>query len=103
MKAMILAAGFGSRLRPLTETTPKPLLQVGGKPLLQYHLRRLASAGITDIVINTSWWAEQIEGYFGDGSHYGVSIDWSREAQPLETGGGIANALPLLGLDFVTF
>ncbi len=97
MKAMILAAGFGSRLRPLTETTPKPLLQVGGKPLLQYHLQRLASAGITDIVINTSWLAEQIEGYFGDGSHFGVSIDWSREAQPLETGGGIANALPLLG------
>lgn len=97
MKAMILAAGFGSRLRPLTETTPKPLLQVGGKPLLQYHLQRLASAGITDIVINISWLAEQIEGYFGDGSHFGVSIDWSREAQPLETGGGIANALPLLG------
>ncbi len=97
MKAMILAAGFGSRLRPLTETTPKPLLRVGGKPLLQYHLQRLASAGITDIVINISWLAEQIEGYFGDGSHFGVSIDWSREAQPLETGGGIANALPLLG------
>ena len=97
MKAMILAAGFGSRLRPLTETTPKPLLQVGGKPLLQHHLQRLASAGITDIVINISWLAEQIEGYFGDGSHFGVSIDWSREAQPLETGGGIANALPLLG------
>jgi N-acetyl-alpha-D-muramate 1-phosphate uridylyltransferase len=97
MKAMILAAGFGSRLRPLTETTPKPLLQVGGKPLLQYHLQRLATAGITDIVINISWLAEQIEDYFGDGSHFGVSIDWSREAQPLETGGGIANALPLLG------
>ena len=97
MKAMILAAGFGSRLRPLTNTTPKPLLQVGGKPLLQYHLQRLAAAGITDIVINISWLAEKIEDYFGDGSHFGVNIDWSREAQPLETGGGIANALPLLG------
>ncbi len=97
MKAMILAAGFGSRLRPLTETTPKPLLQVGGKPLLQYHLERLAAAGITDIVINTSWLAEQIEDYFGDGSRCGVHIQWSREAQPLETGGGIAKALPMLG------
>ena len=97
MKAMILAAGFGARLRPLTETTPKPLLKVGGKPLLQYHLQRLAAAGITELVINTSWLAQQIEDYFGDGSDFGVSIDWSREAQPLETGGGIANALPLLG------
>ncbi|MDG2501161.1 MAG: nucleotidyltransferase family protein [Porticoccaceae bacterium] len=97
MKSMILAAGFGARLRPLTETTPKPLLKVGGKPLLQYHLQRLAAAGITELVINTSWLAQQIEDYFGDGSDFGVSIDWSREAQPLETGGGIANALPLLG------
>lgn len=97
MKAMILAAGFGNRLRPLTETTPKPLLEVGGKPLLQYHLEALAAAGITDIVINTSWLAEQIEDYFGDGSDFGVTIRWSREVEPLETGGGIANALPLLG------
>ena len=99
MKAMILAAGFGSRLRPLTETTPKPLLEVGGKPLLQYHLGRLAEAGITDIIINTSWLAELIEDYFGDGSDFGVQIQWSREAQPLETGGGIARALPLLGTE----
>ena len=97
MKAMILAAGFGSRLRPLTETIPKPLLKVGGKPLLQYHLERLAAAGITDIIINTSWLAELIEDYFGDGSDFGVKIQWSREEQPLETGGGIARALPLLG------
>ena len=97
MKAMILAAGLGNRLRPLTATTPKPLLRVGGKPLLQYHLEALASAGITDIVINTSWLAEKIEDYFGDGSDFGVIIRWSREVEPLETGGGIANALPLLG------
>ena len=84
MKAMILAAGFGSRLRPLTETIPKPLLEVGGKPLLQYHLERLAAAGITDIIINTSWLAELIEDYFGDGSDFGVKIQWSREEQPLE-------------------
>lgn len=97
MKAMILAAGFGNRLRPLTETTPKPLLEVGGKPLLQYHLERLAAAGITDIIINTSWLAELIEDYFGNGSDFGVNIQWSREVRPLETGGGIAHALPLLG------
>ena len=97
MKAMILAAGFGKRLRPITETTPKPLLPVAGKPLLQYHIENLAAAGITDLVINTSWLAEQIEDYFGDGDNFGVSIRWSRERQPMETGGGIANALPLLG------
>jgi MurNAc alpha-1-phosphate uridylyltransferase len=97
MKAMILAAGFGKRLRPLTDTTPKPLLPVGGKPLMQHHIERLAAVGITDLVINISWLAEQIEDYFGDGSDYGVAISWSREQQPLETGGGITNALPLLG------
>ncbi|CAI8328933.1 nucleotidyltransferase family protein [Porticoccaceae bacterium] len=97
MKAMILAAGFGKRLRPLTDTTPKPLLPVAGKPLLQHHIEALAAVGITELVINTSWLAEQIEDYFGDGRQFGVSITWSREEQPLETGGGIANALPLLG------
>ncbi|MGB2045024.1 MAG: N-acetylmuramate alpha-1-phosphate uridylyltransferase MurU [Porticoccaceae bacterium] len=97
MKAMILAAGYGKRLRPLTDITPKPLLKVAGKPLLQYHIERLAAAGITDLVINTSWLGDQIEDYFGDGSDFGVKICWSREAQPLETGGGIAKALPLLG------
>jgi len=97
MKAMILAAGFGKRLRPLTDTTPKPLLPVGGKPLMQHHIERLAAVGITDLVINISWLAEQIEDYFGDGSDYGVAISWSREQQPLETWGGITNALPLLG------
>lgn len=97
MKAMILAAGYGKRLQPLTNKTPKPLLPVAGKPLLQHHIERLAAIGVTDLVINISWLAEQIEKYFGDGSDYGVNIIWSREAEPLETGGGINKALPLLG------
>ncbi|MDA9569662.1 nucleotidyltransferase family protein [Porticoccaceae bacterium] len=97
MKAMILAAGYGKRLQPLTNKTPKPLLAVAGKPLLQHHIERLAAIGITDLVINTSWLAEQIETYFGDGSCFGVNITWSREPQPLETGGGLNKALPYLG------
>ncbi|MGB1158534.1 MAG: N-acetylmuramate alpha-1-phosphate uridylyltransferase MurU [Porticoccaceae bacterium] len=97
MKAMILAAGYGKRLRPLTQQTPKPMLEVAGKPLLQHHIERLAASGFTDLVINTSWLGEQIERFFGDGSQFGVQISWSREAQPLETGGGIVKALPLLG------
>ncbi|UTW44936.1 nucleotidyltransferase family protein [bacterium SCSIO 12696] len=96
MKAMILAAGFGKRLRPLTETTPKPLLKVGGKPLIEYHIERLATAGIREVVINTAWLGQQIEDYIGDGSRYGVRVQWSPEGQPLETGGGIFKALPLL-------
>ena len=99
MKAMILAAGFGERLRPLTEKTPKPLLKVGVKPLIQYHIERLASAGVRELVINTSWLGDQIESFLGDGSRFGVSIAWSREAEPLDTGGGIRRALPLLGSD----
>jgi N-acetyl-alpha-D-muramate 1-phosphate uridylyltransferase len=99
MKAMILAAGFGERLRPLTEKTPKPLLPVGGKPLIQYHIENLVSAGIRQIVINTSWLGEKIEAYLGDGSRFGIQIFWSRENQPLETGGGIRRALPFLGSD----
>lgn len=97
MKAMILAAGFGERLRPLTETTPKPLLKVGNKPLIQYHVENLASAGVRELVINTSWLGDQIETFLGDGSRFGVDITWSRENEPLETGGGICRALPLLG------
>lgn len=99
MRAMILAAGFGERLRPLTETTPKPLLQVGGKPLIQYHIENLARAGVREIVINTAWLGEMIEAYVGDGSRFGVDVLWSRECRPLETGGGIRRALPLLGPD----
>lgn len=97
MRAMILAAGFGERLRPLTETTPKPLLRVGGKPLIQYHIENLAAAGVREFIINTSWLGDQIEAFLGDGSRFGVEIAWSREREPLETGGGIYRALPLLG------
>ncbi|KPU61294.1 nucleotidyl transferase family protein [Pseudomonas fluorescens] len=97
MKAMILAAGKGERMRPLTLTTPKPLVRAGGVPLIEYHLRALAAAGFTDIVINHAWLGQQIEGFLGDGSRYGVSIQYSAEGEPLETGGGIFRALPLLG------
>jgi choline kinase len=89
MKAMILAAGKGERMRPLTLTTPKPLVRAGGVPLIEYHLRALAAAGFTEIVINHAWLGQQIEDYLGDGSQYGVSIQYSPEGEPLETGGGI--------------
>lgn len=97
MKAMILAAGLGERMRPLTDHCPKPLLEVGGKPLIVHHLERLARLGIRDIVINVSYRAEQIVDALGDGEAYGVQLHWSHEATPLETGGGIRQALPLLG------
>jgi MurNAc alpha-1-phosphate uridylyltransferase len=98
MKAMILAAGKGERMRPLTETTPKPLLRVGGKRLIEYHLERLARHGFTDIVINTSWLGDQIPEALGDGSAWGLNIAYSHERpDPLETAGGIAHALHLLG------
>ncbi|NUT80733.1 N-acetylmuramate alpha-1-phosphate uridylyltransferase MurU [Pseudomonas brassicacearum] len=99
MKAMILAAGKGERMRPLTLTTPKPLIRVGGVPLIEYHLRALARAGFTEIVINHAWLGQQIEDHLGDGSRFGVSIRFSPEGEPLETGGGIFRALPLLGDD----
>lgn len=94
---MILAAGFGERMRPLTDHTPKPLLQVAGLPLIEHHLRALAAAGFRDIVINVSHLAAQIIDYCGDGSRWGLSIDYSPEETPLETAGGIQRALPLLG------
>lgn len=97
MKAMILAAGKGERMRPLTLTTPKPLVRAGGVPLIEYHLRALAAAGFSEVVINHAWLGQQIEDYLGDGSRYGVSIQYSAEGEPLETGGGIFRALPLLG------
>ncbi|MDN0083034.1 nucleotidyltransferase family protein [Crenobacter sp. SG2305] len=97
MRAMILAAGRGERMRPLTDRTPKPLLPVGGLPLIGWHIRRLAAAGITDLVINHAWLGEQIEAALGDGAAFGVRIAYSREGQALETAGGIATALPLLG------
>lgn len=97
MKAMILAAGRGERMRPLTDNTPKPLLQVGGHTLIDYHLRALAQAGYESVVINHAHLGEQLEQALGDGSRYGLSIVYSPEGTPLETGGGIFRALPLLG------
>lgn len=95
---MILAAGRGERLRPLTDTTPKPLIEVEGKPLIVHHLERLRDAGYTHILINTSWLAEKLQSYLNDGSRYGVQIQYSYEGpEPLETGGGIFKALPQLG------
>jgi MurNAc alpha-1-phosphate uridylyltransferase len=99
MKAMILAAGRGERLRPLTDSLPKPLVQAGGKPLIVWHLERLARAGCREAVINVSHLGDRIVETVGDGSRYGMKISYSREAQPLETAGGIAKALPLLGND----
>jgi len=97
MKAMILAAGRGERMRPLTDHTPKPLLQVGGKSLIAWHLEALAKAGFKDIVINHAHLGQQIEAALQDGSRWGLQIQYSPEKVALETAGGIANALPLLG------
>lgn len=97
MKAMILAAGLGTRMRPLTDHCPKPLLDVAGKPLIARHIERLAAAGFRDIVINVAHLGHMIEAALGDGRQWGVNIHYSRETQPLETAGGIVNALPLLG------
>jgi len=96
MRAMILAAGLGTRMRPLTLTTPKPLLPVAGKPLIEYHIERLVAAGVTEIVINHAWLGEQLEAWVGDGRRWGASVHWSPETEPLETGGGIFRALPFL-------
>lgn len=101
MKAMILAAGRGERMRPLTDECPKPLLRAGGKALIEYHLEALARAGITGVVINHAWHGEQIEAALGDGRRYGVQIEYSAEGAALETAGGIVRALPLLGDVFV--
>jgi len=98
MKAMVLAAGRGERMRPLTDREPKPLLRVGGKRLIEYHLERLAAGGFHDVVINTAWLGDLIEAALGDGERYGLSITYSHERpEALETGGGIFHALPLLG------
>ncbi len=97
MKAMILAAGVGERMRPLTDYIPKPLLCVAGTPLLEHHIRRLAAAGLRELVINVSYLAEQIVAHCDDGRAWGVSIVYSHEEAPLETAGGIIQALPLLG------
>ncbi len=98
MKAMILAAGRGERMRPLTDQMPKPLLVAGGKPLIVWHIERLAAAGLRELVINHAHLGEKLEAALGDGSQWGVRIAWSPEPPgALETAGGIANALPLLG------
>ena len=97
MKAMILAAGRGERMRPLTDQMPKPLLQAGGKPLITWHIERLRDAGILELVINHAWLGKMIEATLGDGSALGVRIAYSPEPEALETAGGIARALPLLG------
>lgn len=97
MKAMILAAGRGERMRPLTDHTPKPLLTVGGKALIVWHLQRLAAAGFKEVVINHAHLGQQIETALGNGSRWGLSIAYSAEGTALETAGGIAKALPLLG------
>ena len=98
MKAMILAAGRGERMRPLTDTIPKPLLRVGGQCLIEYHLQALARASIREVVINLGHLGEQVEARLGDGGRYGLSIRYSHEGdQILDTGGGILHALPLMG------
>jgi N-acetyl-alpha-D-muramate 1-phosphate uridylyltransferase len=100
MKAMILAAGRGERMRPLTDAVPKPLLAVRGRPLIEWHLEALARAGIREVVINTAWLESQIVAALGDGSRFGLAIRYSLEGRDhggaLETAGGIAKALPLL-------
>ena len=104
MKAIILAAGRGERMRPLTDHTPKPLLEVRGKRLIEWHIEALARAGVRELVVNTAWLEDQFPAVLGDGSRYGVSIRYSMEGRDhggaLETAGGIAKALPLLGDSF---
>ena len=97
MKAMILAAGRGERMRPLTDLLPKPLLAAGGKPLIVHHIEKLAAAGVTQLVINHAWLGHKLVAALGDGSALGVSIHWSAEESALETAGGIVQVLPLLG------
>jgi MurNAc alpha-1-phosphate uridylyltransferase len=100
MKAMLLAAGRGERMRPLTDVTPKPLLAAGGHALIDYPLHALAQAGVDEVVINLAWHGEMIRAYTGDGRRYGLTLHYSEEGPvPLETGGGIFCALPKLGAD----
>jgi N-acetyl-alpha-D-muramate 1-phosphate uridylyltransferase len=97
MKAMILAAGLGQRMRPLTDDLPKPMLSVGGKPLLQYHLEALKLVGIRDVIINLAYLGDKICAFVGDGSRFDMNVVYSQEPEPLETAGGLLKALPLLG------
>ncbi len=97
MKALVFAAGLGERMRPLTNATPKPLLEAGGKPLVAWHLEKLAAAGVRDVVVNVSWLADRFPQVLGDGARWGLRIAYSHEGPvPLETGGGMHHALPLL-------
>lgn len=97
---MILAAGRGERMRPLTDTVPKPLLVARGRPLIEHHFAALARAGITEVVINLGWLGERLRAHVGDGRRFGLTVAWSEEGYPpLETGGGIGRALPLLGAE----
>jgi MurNAc alpha-1-phosphate uridylyltransferase len=98
MRALVFAAGKGERMRPLTETTPKPLLGVGGKPLVAWHLEKLAALGVRDVVLNVSWLADRFAPVLGDGADWGLRLHYSHEGpEPLETGGGMLKALALLG------
>ncbi|WP_421387288.1 N-acetylmuramate alpha-1-phosphate uridylyltransferase MurU [Aeromonas veronii] len=99
MKAMILAAGRGERMRPLTDLLPKPLLAVGGKPLIVHHIEKLKAAGVTELVINHAWLGHKLVESLGDGRALGVTIHWSAEESALETAGGIVQALSLLGAE----
>ncbi|XQF93109.1 N-acetylmuramate alpha-1-phosphate uridylyltransferase MurU [Pseudoalteromonas espejiana] len=102
MKAMILAAGRGKRMMPLTQSMPKPMLKVATKPLIEHHINNLKAAGITDIVINLAWQGDKIKSYFKNGADFGVNIEYSQEVEGgLETAGGIIQALPLLGETFI--
>lgn len=98
MKALIFAAGLGERMRPLTDRTPKPLLSVGGKRLIEWHLEKLGAIGVDEVVVNTSWLADQFPQTLGDGSRWNLRIHYAHEGStPLETGGGMCNALQWMG------
>lgn len=101
MKAMILAAGRGERMRPLTDVTPKPLLEVRGKPLIVHHLEALSAAGFNEVIINLSWLGQQIRDRLGDGAEFGLAIEYSEEREALEAAGGILQALDRLGERFI--
>ncbi|HOY24261.1 MAG TPA: nucleotidyltransferase family protein [Cellvibrio sp.] len=99
MKAMILAAGLGERMRPLTDSLPKPMLSAGGKPLLQYHLEALAKIGVNEVIINLAYLGDKIRTFVGNGEKFGLTVSYSEEPEPLETAGALLHALPLLGTE----
>lgn len=99
MKAMILAAGLGQRMRPLTDNLPKPMLLVGGKPLLQYHLENLATIGVSEVIINLAYLGDKIRAFVENGAKFGLKVSYSEEPEPLETAGALLHALPLLGTE----